>query len=1326
MYNDFMNIYTELGGIIRKGRVGVGLDQRKLADCLDVEQQTVSRWELGQSRPRSSALPQLARALQMDIAVLRHAGRYEVLQDIPLHNLVQLPFENLSPDDFERCICSLMQVLYSDVAWSRNGVSGDKQDGFDVISSGSDYPKVQCKRERQFGPKKVERAVGEVPEGAKFSKGVIALSRPATAQTRKKMQEYPNWELWDSEDLCSRIRDIPQDKATRLVDAYFPGWRKPFLGLPEPTPWLTAEEFSSLVTRGHVIREVVSIQGRQSESHELAEGLQKDQTLVLVVGRGGIGKTRLVLEYAHVQRARTVVFYDHSPLTAKAFELLPDGDPIVVLDDCISRNDNIRQIVEGVYGQRPNANVVATIREEDIDRFQQKVPGFQIIKVKVGDLSRTEARLLAHGVIGDGADDVAVNALAAIGYDCPLLIMLGGQMVRDRRLDPRYSQPRRELAQEIMKQYRDSKIKVLGDREASSVAQAIAALQPVRLDDTEMLHSLCCLSRIPESDIFEVIDSLESSGLILRQQDLIRIIPNLLGEALLERALIGQTAHDTGYAQKLVTVVTGGNLHHALRNVSIVDWQQQSLGNDLNLTTRLWDAATQNVLLLPNTSRIKMIRSLEEMASVAPSAALTFAEQIISFPAADEVDSSNSFFGDITTTSKEVNLALTQLIANAGYGDNLERAMRLLWDIGKDDARKESQTPEHGLRLLAELGSHQLDRPLSAIEQYISVIESWLVTVSAREKARMIKMLSGALELEAKSTEWAGDNSLRFAWALIDRPTVQGIRTRVLSIASEQLKADTASALAAIDLLRIAVNEHGKDQSVDDEAFFIVGVLTSCLQDDALDPAIRLGAYEALGWPSKYRSGPFSDECLKARKGMIWDFNLRMERQIRPDWLGSDMDADDNDGKGVSDRLRDSAITLAHEIHERFESDDALIDWLIPRLMADRIQLEKTLSDLANQFGTLMEELLALRPGLARAFQRVINPGTTSIVEQTLLFHSLLALMRSSSNDAAHALQDVFDAGNFIFIANVITTRVDGLSWLGDWLDRLIDLQRDDVDLVILRRMHGLAGYNIQLCQSIILRLGITRSSQIAGEIAGMLRYGHFKWTDFSHAIQGQIVRQLAESPELRQSVVSLFNEMKSVHAALIVNALIGRIEKEMDLPYDFFLDLDGSDDIEATLSLVIEASMGAHPRVRPILARLFRGLVREYGPVVQGLLLRLIRSGSDDSIDVCTKILQNAPTAFPIANVPYVNQIIETSKSVLPQAVPGIRSAIFRAATSRMKTGIMGEAFPEDIALRDTCQRILADLQLNEDSRKLYEALRRHAEGEISREIAPRDMGSW
>src|ERR1700722_5898867 len=184
------------GALLDGARTRLALSQGALASLLGVSQQTVSRWEQGLSRPRPKMVRRLTEVLNLtpdEVAAAMGLSGGSARQgpnpalpseDVPppVRPLTPLlPLNSLTADQFERFVTDLLERQFPVAAISQLGGQGDDQRGYDIVVTQADGQRlgVQCKREQQFGPRKVAKAVSAAE--LEVGESVIALARPATA-----------------------------------------------------------------------------------------------------------------------------------------------------------------------------------------------------------------------------------------------------------------------------------------------------------------------------------------------------------------------------------------------------------------------------------------------------------------------------------------------------------------------------------------------------------------------------------------------------------------------------------------------------------------------------------------------------------------------------------------------------------------------------------------------------------------------------------------------------------------------------------------------------------------------------------------------------------------------------------------------------------------------------------------------------------------------------------------------------------------------------------------------------------------------------------------
>jgi transcriptional regulator with XRE-family HTH domain len=232
-YEVFGKLLTEL-----RQKAGIA-SQAEFAALVKSKQQTVSRWEAGQSRPRDKQIPLIAAVLKASVSDLLAAAGF-TRKTVVVSFDQPFPIDGLTPDSFERFSRHFLQAMYPEARVENAGGQGHTQDGLDVTA---DFPdgttfSFQCKRTGEFGPQKVHAAVAKHTVAA--TKKVLLLTKVASPQARAAMKEHPGWEIWDREDISHKIRQLSVDDQIRLVDIFFRGQRFALLGVNEAGPWETS------------------------------------------------------------------------------------------------------------------------------------------------------------------------------------------------------------------------------------------------------------------------------------------------------------------------------------------------------------------------------------------------------------------------------------------------------------------------------------------------------------------------------------------------------------------------------------------------------------------------------------------------------------------------------------------------------------------------------------------------------------------------------------------------------------------------------------------------------------------------------------------------------------------------------------------------------------------------------------------------------------------------------------------------------------------------------------------------------------------------------
>ncbi|GAB3603405.1 helix-turn-helix domain-containing protein [Microbacterium aureliae] len=1338
--------YQKLGPVIRAARGARGLEQADLARMLNVGQQAVSAWELGSSRPRAKQLATLAEILGVGIDELRLLGEYEQsATPVAPPRMLTLPLGALSEDAFEAFCRDLARALFPRREVSRNGSRGFKQHGVDVIVDGEgERIGIQCKRHETFGPSQVAAAVREVDAAANFDRCVIALSRKvATPNARLEAAKAPGWTIWDGEDLSSRVRSLASSDALALVDAYFPELREPFLGIPAPSPWRRVAEFDTALAGRLGYDRDFQLTGRERELEALRDLVSRGSPLAFVVGRGGIGKSRLLAELGRTEGDREVRFASGDALTSAAYDLLPPGDPIVVVDDAGDTGPRIADLVAGIRAARPGATIVLATRPRTLPELLVSLRVTEhdaaTCRIDIGDLELDEAERLARRALGEDEAIGVVEGLARVGYDCPLLIIIGAHLVRGGhiRIEAIGSSP--SLRQEILTHFADTLVRGPGNDVRLAVLEALAALQPANMDRPDILEALGSTAGVGETVALDCIDELEDLGLVIRRGMTVRVVPDLLGEAILERSLVGRGGRDRRFAATLAANVRSTALTNAIRNVSIVDWRRRADGQS-ELADILWGALDNEARSAGNSQRIGLVAGVQDVAGVYPTRALDIAEAILANPAPDEASALSVLRGDGgVITATDCNRSLAVLVRNAAYTpDNLERSMRLLRTIGRDDPRPENQNPSHAMRLLRELGEYGSGTPVSFHLEYTRIVKGWIATAeTSREVVQCLGLLKAALADEVTITR-SRRMSIEWSRRSIDLDATAPIRRAVVEAANERVDSEPAEALAAIDLLEELLRAGDPSDPVTDEFRLAAITLERVMSSPAHSPSVRLSAYRALGWHAKYGKGTRRDLARTTRKQLIRDVDLLVTSTIRSGWIVDDETDEEFSFERAQHRNDDIAA-------QAIAAWGPLSDTAALAHLMDLVRSEHQATQQPVFPERLFARLVEARP-LAAYELIAINDSQDPIVAaaQSVALASLFSSDPDSAMEATEALIDRGEDGALI-VARAVFFRQEGP--LGATRTavlralRVLDLK--SVERAIVGALRWFNDADRSLALEVILTTAIADDSRIAAEVASVLTDDRvISWEMLTEEQRGTVLRRLEVTPNVSEySIEQLLARQIAVDPLSVVRLLMARIDNPQE----------GVERFEPIPHPPVPSlNFRASPHFRAILAELVRWLTIDdddwrrafygndlfelvVGPIdaeVLAVVSDLIDSREESQVALAARLLGKAGHGFLLANVPFVVETLSRIETYPPQLAQRVRAGLKGSAVYGIRSRTVGEDNPAEIVLRDAAMTVAKEFPEGSVPRAFYsevsdDAARRLVdEREDDRRL--RDPRSW
>jgi hypothetical protein len=163
-----------------------------------------------------------------------------------------------------------------------------------------------------------------------------------------------------------------------------------------------------------------------------------------------------------------------------------------------------------------------------------------------------ESKKLAEEVLGPEFQHLA-DQLAAISGDAPLVTVVGGRLIARQRIAPLLLTNEDEFRRAVFDKY-------VADCELSlphgpvvwrDLLSLIAALSPLHIGDSYFLTLAAGFLRIREDEILQASETLAKQGLLVRRGGLVRIVPDVLSDYLLEQACVQSDGEPTRFADEV-------------------------------------------------------------------------------------------------------------------------------------------------------------------------------------------------------------------------------------------------------------------------------------------------------------------------------------------------------------------------------------------------------------------------------------------------------------------------------------------------------------------------------------------------------------------------------------------------------------------------------------------------------------------------------------------------------------------------------------------------------------------------------------------------------
>lgn len=1344
-----MEKYPKLKAILEplRARAGIGT-QTELASLVGATQQTVSRWEKGESRPREKEIPRLAAVLRADPADLLAAAGYGVGAKVVTSVDKPFPLHGLSPESFERFCFYLLQKLYrgQDAQAHRAGESGHGQGGIDIRVQGRDWLHTfQCKRVVEFGPKRVAAVVAAQTVVA--DKKVVMLSSVASPQAREEIARYPGWGLWDREDISMKVRSLPLADQRELVQIFFRSQRFELLGELEASPWLTVSAFFAPfkeTDRTKLFNHNWKLVGRSSEASALSGALEDQSvTVALLVGPAGEGKSRLL---RHVLEEHEVLHPDRrvwmlSPtdqVTAKSLEELGQGEKLLVVDDAHDRDD-LAVLMRYCAIAQNRCRLLLALRKYGLELVKSQAASLALTgeHVKVVELLRPsveDVENLAIEVLKSRNGQVAVaKDLARITRGSALATVIGAQIVAKEGMHPVWMNNDRDLQTLVLSRFQDiitGGIATGQDVERlQGVLRVVALVQPVLPDEPALVELVEVVEGVRPHDATRLLKTLTDAGILFRRGGRYRLAPDLLADSIIERHCL-DTAGGASYTEQIFDKVEQNStlLKNLLLNLAKLDWRRREGDTrDSTLLRKVWSKLRwREPFFNPH------VEAAASIAYYQPKLALEFAGTLVREGHGDDE-------------------RVCELIKYAAYNyDFLDEACMLLWQAGND---KDNAADFKGraIGVLKDLATYEPNKPPEFIAKVVDFAIALLLTKEARSGAYSpFQILEGALEAEGHTSSAKDSRTITMSAYAVPLSEVEGIRAAIVealfgSLSSAPIKRAVQAARCLNKALDKPRGLMGLQVPVRDDAAWdashrkILSDLVRLLEDHKLPATVLVRLAEAVHWHAYYGKQPQSaDLAQRVIRYLERDLDTRMTRALMDGWGSNTWPIDD--GTYERSEHETEVSGLLADLKATYQEGKPLYDY-VSKVMR---QIDEAGSvDTVSQH-VFLNRLIAERSDLAQEIVRVrVEEQGGPLVGYAGV--ALGVLLSGGTEESRQRVQQLVQ-GDSAWALEVVAEAYARA-------DAQRGYQPNDVE--IIRRIFSSKSESVLRIASSLLRTVARVDQRLAAELVCLVDFSaagpwvreFFLWVGNKDSVpEGALTDSQLETLVAGLDTIDKLDDhwiwrFLKFATRRVPGAVVALVKRRLDAAVAsdtwWRLPLATRHRQEKGLELLKIDSWRVHlvdllsfglerigsDRASCVFGPAVVALCGEFSDDALSLLLGWMRDGASfQHVRVVSAVIRDMPSDLLYRNQLFAQEALAAAQDIDSESIEALRSTLGAVTMSGVRGGTPGKPFPQDLAQERLANDMLARLSRLDPAYELYSELLRHARRGIERQVRQKE----
>ena len=670
--------------------------------------------------------------------------------------------------------------------------------------------------------------------------------------------------------------------------------------------FLTFDEFSIRYFEStNLLNHTYQFVGQNDILSQLDNFLESDKEIAFLLGRGGIGKSRILIEFGNNFESKhsewELRYVSENPLTRDSIRELPERKCVIVVDDAHRREDLIILLETAQQAhilKKSPVKVILSFRPHGLDYIISSCNkcGFdrKIGEIKeVQELKRKEKEDLGKSILGKKHYQY-LNALIQVAKDSTIVLVIGAKLIAEDKVQPALLYQEKEFQDAVFGRFQEDILKgVIDDLDTTlckKILSIISILSPIRRDK-ELTQKVSEYLKVPKYELNGALDILERCRVLHRVGSKLRITPDVLSDHILHKSCVTLDGNSNEYSLEIFDNFGDIYFENILNNLSELDWRVTRQKGETDLFVEIWENLEEKFKMSSNLDRAVLLEKLGKVAYFQPQRTLGLIEYAITKPLKTSERDCSPFY---EFTHEDVLGKIPSLLKNISYNfEYFPQSCELLSDLAKREfeIKHVGAGSNHPLTVLIDLAKYDIYKPfeyssliLTFVEREIRIHEDQKYTCS------LLDILDPILEKEILSNKLIGFE-VKFIPCSIPYENTKEVRKKAIWLIGDQLKSEsTKVVLRALKSLSEALNPptgyFGRKVSTDEikrwlpEQMEILKIIED-VSKITTDPIVKIQIKSSLSWHTRQTNqSEVADKASSIIESLPEDFDTEFMRAI--------------------------------------------------------------------------------------------------------------------------------------------------------------------------------------------------------------------------------------------------------------------------------------------------------------------------------------------------------------------------------------------------------------------------------------------------------------